>query len=70
MRLHEKLREFCREDEVRAEVRATASLTNVELIAALLYGQPQRMCEPHRVLTLACAIAQIHVRICPKKGEQ
>jgi hypothetical protein len=33
--LHEKLREFFRE-EVRAELRAVASLNNVELITALL----------------------------------
>ena len=38
--LHEKLREFFRE-EVRAELRAIAALNNVELISALLSSNRQ-----------------------------
>jgi hypothetical protein len=44
--LREKLREFFRQ-EVRAELRAVAALSNVELITALLSLQPAaRPCRP------------------------
>ena len=43
--LREKLREFFRQ-EVRAEMRAVAALSNVELITALLSCNRPRPCRP------------------------